>query len=231
MPLAEEIRAARADAEAARRASVELTNIDVALKKLKIRHEVMSKLGKPVDPDDVHRESELHEQRAAVEPEAQRALQLGTLLGKLLAEQHDSLHHPGHEQTVVIIKALGKQRQEVWDELEPVWQRVKVVEPVVELIERHLAELAGARDRAVEAVARKTSSLIVGIERALSAIGFEIGVPDQPGPTWIAIDEAADGLTQLAEILTEERESLRARRDVAQARYDDLTAQIMAITG
>lgn len=219
LPFAEEIRVARAASEAAHRARAELNQVEVTLRQIEVRNGVLRRLSQPIDPTQEQRRRELLVVQAALTPEAEKVPQVVAILQALLAEQHVKLHEPGHEQTVIAIKAIGRERQEVWDELEPVWQRVKVVEPVVKLIEEHIAKLEAATVDSATA-AKRTAIFLDGIERALSAIGFEIQIP-----------ETAQGLRPLHTILVEERDALQRRTADARARHDELSAQILAITG
>ncbi len=186
-----------------------------------------------IDPAENVRLKGLLAQRDQLEPHADQAGALGFELSKLLDAQHHHLHDPGHEHTVARLKALGRTRQEVWDELEPLWQRVKVVEPVVSLLEHHTAELECVdRDRSdVADVARRTASLVEGLGSALAAIGFEVSIPDPPTPSWDSIEVVAARLGELRDVLTEERDDLQSRHAEANERHSELTAQIMAITG
>jgi len=229
LPWADEIRSARAKSLAAQAAKSELDEVNLKLREMEARHAVLSRLGQAIDPAYDTRREQLLAHREALSPHAAELEALSAELSTLLAAQHDSLHQPGHEATVAAIKLLGRQRQEIWDEIEPVWQRVKVVEPVVQLIDKHLETLAGRGS--AERAAIRTRNLLAGIQVALSAIHYDIGLPEPPQPDWTSLDVTCERLTALRELLVEERDVLRQRRRDRQTEYDALTDKIQDITG
>jgi len=229
LPWADEIRAARAKSLAAQAAKSELDTVDLSLREMEARRAVLERLGQDIDPTYDARRQTLLERREALAPEVAALLPLNEELSRLLAAQHESLHQPGHEATITAIKALGRERQEIWDELEPVWQRVKVIEPVAQLIEDHLEALSsrGSADWA----ATRTANLLRGIQETLAVIHYDIGLPEAPAPDWDALDETAERLRALRDLLAEERTELQARHRDKRVAYDALTDQIQAITG
>jgi hypothetical protein len=229
LPWADKIRAVRGTHTAALNAKTKLDAVSLALAELTTRAAVLERLGHAMTEADAEKMETLHEHRADLTQQAAPLRATEQELSQLLAAQHDSLHQPGHEATVAAIKALGRERQVIWDELEPVWQRVKVVEPVVQLIEKHLLVLEGRGS--ASKVALRTERFICGIQEALSVIHYDIGLPSPPEASWEAIDTVARQLQAVKELLIEERDGLRQRHSQKRAEHDALTAQIQAITG
>jgi len=229
LPWADEIRAVRATHAAALDAKTQLDAVSLALAELTAREAALGRLGHAMTAVDAERRAALLGQREDLTPQVAPLRASEQELSRLLAAQHDSLHQPGHEATVAAIKALGRERQVIWDELEPVWQRVKVIEPVVQLIEDHLLVLKGRGSPTK--LALRTQRFLCGIQEALSVIHYDIGLPSPPEPSWEALDAVAQQLQAVRELLVEERDGLRQRHTQKRAEHDALTAQIQAITG
>ncbi len=185
-------------------------------------------------------------------PVARQLIERLERLHDLQQEQQRLLHDPRYAPILQDIQALNAERDGVIAVFNPLNQRLGVVEPTLKLLDNFIAKLAddeasgkSAPDPA-GAVAWRTAYLagnfLGSVRDVLSSVDFGVAVPEIPvvppqpnaetaAHRWEEVEAALRSMRTLREDITAHAAEMTTRAQAASERYQELSSQILDLTG
>lgn len=243
LPLAEEIRAARARLEEAKRVQdryvgvrVEIVDVDVRLRLLPA--------DAPERPSLIARRERLAAELAACEPVVAEAPALAAAFAALQNEQRRQLEDPAWADEVRGLITLGDERHRLGHALAELTSRLRALDAVI-------GGIAGGRsalERAIETAEREpipmryeqagrtAVDLVAGVRLTAEIVSLPIDLPVPPEPTGdpSSLDAARGALAAIAALasrLVGEAEPLRRRYEAVDRDFARVTAAIVERMG